>query len=86
MKWALVGASTIASQHMISAIRAQQGHSITSVLSSSDERGRSYADAHDIRRAFTDLNEQLRGDADAVYISTTNEKHFPQAMAAIDAG
>ncbi|WP_375230205.1 Gfo/Idh/MocA family protein [Roseobacter sp. S98] len=86
MKWALVGASTIASQHMIGAIRAQRGHSIASVLSSSDERGRSYADAHEIPRAFTDMNEQLNDDVDAVYISTTNEKHFAQAMAAIEAG
>ncbi|MEM8751258.1 MAG: gfo/Idh/MocA family oxidoreductase, partial [Pseudomonadota bacterium] len=35
MNWGLVGASTIASQHMIGAIRAQIGNTISSVLSSS---------------------------------------------------
>ncbi|WP_298838108.1 Gfo/Idh/MocA family oxidoreductase [uncultured Roseobacter sp.] len=86
MKWALIGASTIASQHMIGAIRAQEGHSVSSVLSSDSNRGSAYADAHDIPEAFTDLDAQLSGDIDAVYISTTNEKHHAQAMAAIAAG
>ena len=71
---------------MIGAIRAQSGNTISSVLSSSDTRGRNYADQHDIPDAFTDLDALLADDIDAVYISTTNEKHFPQAMAAIAAG
>ena len=86
MKWGLIGASTIAAEHMIGAIRAQQGNTISSVLSTSVERGRHYADQHDIPDALTDLDAQLASDIDAVYISTTNEKHFPQAMAAIEAG
>jgi len=86
VKWGLIGASTIASQWMIDAIRAQSGNSISSVLSSNTERGRTYADQHDIPQAETDLGALLGGDIDAVYISTTNEKHFPQAVAAIAAG
>ncbi len=86
MKWGLIGASTIAAQHMIGAIRAQQGNTISSVLSGNLERGNGFADEHGIPNALTDLDAQLAGDIDAVYISTTNEKHFPQAMAAITAG
>lgn len=86
MKWGLIGASTIAAEHMIGAIRAQPGNSIASVLSASAERGRAFADAHGISDAVTDLEAQLASDIDAVYISTTNEKHFPQVMAAIAAG
>lgn len=86
MKWALIGASTIASQWMIGAIRAQSGNQVVSVLSSDAARGEAYAKDHDIPRAFTDLDAQLADDVDAVYISTTNEKHFSQAMAAIAAG
>lgn len=87
MIWGLVGASTIASQYMIDAIRAQAGNSIASVVSSNRERGTAYADKHGIANATTSLDELL-GDAsiDAVYISTTNEKHMPQALAAIAAG
>jgi 1,5-anhydro-D-fructose reductase (1,5-anhydro-D-mannitol-forming) len=87
MRWALVGASTIAAQYMIPAIRAQEGAEILRVVSGSAERGRAYADQHGIAGSGTDLGEAL-GDArvDAVYISTTNEKHLAQAMAAIEAG
>lgn len=87
MNWGLIGASTIASQHMIGAIRAQAGNEVTAVLSSDDVRGKDYADRHGIAQAFTDLDAILSAPAiDAVYISTTNEKHHPQAMAAIAAG
>ncbi len=87
MKWGVIGASTIASQHMISAIRAEDGFEVASVLSSSVERGREYAAAHNIPSSTTDLGEIVNSpDIGAVYISTTNEKHLPQALAAFSAG
>ncbi len=85
LNWGLIGASRIAAGHMINAFR-QTGGTITSVLSSSDERGRAYAAEHGIDQAFTDLDALLATDCNAVYISTTNEKHKDQAMAAIAAG
>nr|WP_272213366.1 Gfo/Idh/MocA family oxidoreductase [Marinicella sp. W31]MDC2879319.1 Gfo/Idh/MocA family oxidoreductase [Marinicella sp. W31] len=87
MKWGLIGASTIASEHMIGAIRAQSGHTVEAVLSSNAERGQAFAARNAILHVFTDLEALLaQPGIDAVYISTTNEKHFPQAMAAIAAG
>ncbi len=86
MKWGLVGASTIASEHMIAAIRAN-GHEIVSVLSGNADRGADYAARHGIPENTTELDALLTAPGiDAVYISTTNEKHHPQALAAIDAG
>lgn len=85
MKWGLIGASTIAAEHMIGAIRANGGD-IRNVMSSSADRAASYAAAHGIPMGLTDLDAVLSDDIDAVYISTTNEKHLPQAMAAIAAG
>ena len=86
MKWGLVGASTIASEHVIGAIRAQ-GHEIASVLSGSAERGADYASRHGIPKSTTDLDALLATPGvEAVYISTTNEKHHGQALAAIAAG
>ncbi len=86
MRWGLIGASNIASSHMIGAIRGAGGD-IQSVLSSSADRAASYAAEHDIPNGYSDLDAVLENDAiDAVYISTTNEKHFAQAMAAIAAG
>lgn len=86
MRWGLIGASTIASQYMIDAMRATGGE-VRSVLSSDRDRARDYAAQHGIPGAYHDLDALLSDpDLDAVYISTTNEKHFPQAMAAIAAG
>lgn len=84
MRWGLIGASTIAAEHMIGAIRASGGE-IATVLSSNADRAASYAAEHKISMGVTDLNAAMDG-VDAVYISTTNEKHLPQAMAAINAG
>lgn len=87
MNWGLIGASTIASQFMINAIRSQDDHDVLSVLSSSEKRGREYARSHQIPHSFSDLADLLADpEIDAVYISTTNEKHKDQALAAIAAG
>ena len=87
MKWALIGASRIAAGHMIKAFRAQPGGAVTAVLSADAQRGAAYAETHGIDRSFDDLDTMLaEADCDAVYISTTNEKHFEQALAAIAAG
>ncbi|MEO1681417.1 MAG: Gfo/Idh/MocA family oxidoreductase [Pseudomonadota bacterium] len=87
MRWALIGASRIASSYMIEAIRAQDGAEVTAVLSSDATRGAGYAKTHGIPESYTDLDKLLaEASADAVYISTTNEKHHAQAMASIAAG
>lgn len=87
MRWGLIGASTIASQYMINAIKQQHGHEIKTVLSSSAGRAKEYSITHGIA-CHTDNLGQLLADEEigAVYISTTNEKHKDQALAAIAAG
>ncbi len=87
MRWALIGASTIASEHVIGAIRSTEGGEIVRVVSGSPERGAEYARTHDIPASGTSVEEAVSdASVDAVYISTTNEKHFAQAMAAVEAG
>lgn len=87
MNWIFVGASSIAAQYMIAAVRTQRGHDVSWVVSGAPDRVASYATGHGIAHATTDLNQALSDDgAGAVYISSTNEKHCAQAMAAIAAG
>ena len=86
VKWGLIGASTIARQFMINAIRAQPNNEIAAVMSSSPERATAYAKENGIPLAVSTLDELLGSDIDAVYISTTNELHLEQALAAITAG
>ncbi len=85
--WGLVGASTIAREWMIGAIRAQPGHEVVAVMSSDAKRGAAFAAEHGIATAYTSIDALLANPAvDAVYVSTTNELHAAQAIAAARAG
>jgi 1,5-anhydro-D-fructose reductase (1,5-anhydro-D-mannitol-forming) len=85
--WGLIGASTIAREWMIDAIRAQPGGEIVAVLSSDAERGRRFAAENRIAASYTRLDDLLADpEVDSVYISTTNELHCPQTLAAAAAG
>jgi 1,5-anhydro-D-fructose reductase (1,5-anhydro-D-mannitol-forming) len=86
LRWGLIGASDIASTRIIPALR-RLGQDPIAVLSSSSERGTTFAVQNDIRFSYTNLDVMLgRDDIDAVYISTTNELHAQQAIAAAKAG
>jgi len=85
MRWGLIGASNIAARHMIEAFRAAGGE-VAAVFSADAARGRAFAETHDIPRAADSVDDLLAADIDAVYISTTNEKHCAQALAAVAAG
>lgn len=81
--WGLVGASTIAREYVIPAINAQPNSHAIGVLSGDVERGRQYAADNQLSRAYESLDEMLADPAiDAVFISTTNEKHKVQTLAA----
>ena len=87
MRWALVGASTIASDHMIGALRGVEFGKIDWLVSGSAQHGGAYAQRHSIPNLTTDLDVMLRDKGvQAVYISSTNEKHYGQALACIAAG
>ncbi len=86
VRWGLIGASTIAREWVIGAIRATGGE-VVSVMSTSPERARSYAAENNIGKHVSDLDALLSDpEIDAVYISTTNELHCVQAIAAARAG
>lgn len=86
VRWGFVGASTIAREHMIAAVRAS-GHDVVAITSGSAERARAYAHEHGIARAHESLESLLADPAvEAVYISSTNEKHCAQVLAAAAAG
>ena len=85
--WALIGASTIAREWMLGAIRAQAGNAVVAVMSRDAARGAAFAAANNIASAYTSIDAVLADPAvDAVYISTTNQWHAQQAIAAAAAG
>lgn len=87
MGWGLIGASTIAKEHMVNAINAQAGHHVQAVFSTSQERAEQFASVAGINKAYDSL-EALLADPQVhiVYISTTNELHYSQVLAAAAAG
>ncbi len=85
--WGLIGASNIASQHMIDAIRAQSGHEVVAVMSSSAQRAQDFAEKHRVAGVYSELSALLADPAvQVVYVSTTNELHHGQVLAAAAAG
>jgi 1,5-anhydro-D-fructose reductase (1,5-anhydro-D-mannitol-forming) len=86
VRWGLIGASTIARQFMINAIRAQADGEVAAVMSSNPERAKVYAGENGIPLGVSTLDALLGAGIDAVYISTTNELHLEQGLAAIKAG
>jgi 1,5-anhydro-D-fructose reductase (1,5-anhydro-D-mannitol-forming) len=85
LRWGLIGASDIAAMRVIDAIRTSGG-SVEGVVSGSPDRAHEFAAIHGLPRATSNLDELLGWDIGAVYISSTNDKHFEQACRALRAG
>lgn len=86
MNWGLVGASSIAAQHVVPAIR-RAGGTIRAVHSHSAEHGARFARAHGIPVATTSLEELLKDrGVQAVYVSSVNALHAEQVEQAAAAG
>ncbi len=85
--WGLIGASNIAREWMIGAIRSQPGNEVVAVMSTDPARAQQYAQANQIPKSYHAVDALLADPAiGAVYISTTNELHKAQALAAAAAG
>jgi 1,5-anhydro-D-fructose reductase (1,5-anhydro-D-mannitol-forming) len=85
IRWGLIGATVIGREWMIGAIR-EAGGEIVAVMSTDAARGRAYADEFGIPRSVTAVPDLLSAGVDAVYISTTNERHRAETIAAAEAG
>jgi 1,5-anhydro-D-fructose reductase (1,5-anhydro-D-mannitol-forming) len=85
LRWGLIGASTIAREWMIEAIRGADGE-VVAVMSGDPDRAKRFAGENEIATATTGLDALLGSGIDAVYISTTNEHHCAQTLAAAAAG
>ena len=87
IKWGLIGASNIAKQWLCASINKHPDCEVVSVYSRNEGRAVAFAKELGLQRQFTSLTEFLADPGiDAVYISTTNEKHHDEAIAAAKAG
>src|SRR6516225_6562075 len=87
LRWALIGASDIAKTRVINAINSQPNSRVDAVFSSNADRANAYAAENKIPKAYNNLKTLLDDpEIDVVYISTTNDLHRDQALAAASAG
>jgi 1,5-anhydro-D-fructose reductase (1,5-anhydro-D-mannitol-forming) len=85
--WGFIGASTWARRYLVPAVRATPGAEPVAVFSTSGERGRRFAWDCGLRRSHTSLEALLEDpELDVVYVSTTNDLHATQVIAAAAAG
>lgn len=85
--WGFIGASTIAREHMVGAVRAQPGHEVVAVASGDASRAQRFAQENGIAKGYGSVDALLADPAvQVVYISSTNDQHLAQALAAIAAG
>ena len=85
--WGLIGVSNIARQYMINAINAHADAEVIGVVSSSPDRAAAYAREQKLAKHYETLDDLLSDpEISCVYISTTNEQHHDQAIAAAHAG
>ena len=87
VRWGMIGAGTIGREWMADAIAAQPDGELRGVASSDPDRARAFASEKSIPVVYDSVDALLADpEIDAVYISTTNEWHKPQALAAAAAG
>jgi 1,5-anhydro-D-fructose reductase (1,5-anhydro-D-mannitol-forming) len=85
VRWGLIGATVIGREWMIDAIR-QAGGDIVAVMSTDPARGRAYAHEFGIPQSVSGTPGLFSAEVEAVYISTTNERHRAETSAAAKAG
>jgi len=85
--WAYLGASTMVRDVMDPVLHRIPGGTARGVLSASPGRGAAFAAEFGLPRAYATLDEALADPSvDAVYVSTTNDRHAAQVVAAARAG
>ena len=86
MRWGFIGASNIA-ERVVASLRKLPGQEFVGVVSRGAERAQQFATQQGFAQAHTELERFLNeGRFDAVYVSSTNEQHCAQTLAALAAG
>ena len=87
VRWAIIGASQIARSWVADAIKSVPDSELVAVVSRDAARARVFADKFGIPRIATTLQALLaESEIDAVYVSTSNERHCQATLEAAAAG
>lgn len=85
-RWGLVGTGRMA-ETLAETMAAMPNSEVVGVVSASLSRAQEFASRHGIGRAFNSVTSLLAGaETDAVYVCGTNDRHHPDALAALASG
>lgn len=85
LKLGIIGTNFVV-DWLCDAVDSSEGIVNHAVYSRTIERGTEFAAKHSIPNIYTDMEEFLSSDIDAVYIASPNFLHGPQAIAAMNHG
>lgn len=85
VKFGIIGTNFV-SDWLADAVAAVDCATVSAVYSRTEEKGSAFAAAHDIPTVYTDMEEFLCSDIDAVYIASPNMLHMEHTLKAVAHG
>ena len=87
IRWGFIGCGEVTEKKSGPAFNEVEGSKVVAVMSRSENKARSYAERHRIRKWYTDAQELIDDpDVNAVYIATPPSSHATFALMAMKAG
>lgn len=87
INWGFIGCGEVTEKKSGPAFNEVKGSQVVAVMSRSENKARSYAERHHVRKWYTDASELIEDpDVNAVYIATPPSSHATFAIMAMRAG
>ena len=87
INWGFIGCGEVTEKKSGPAFNEVEGSQVVAVMSRSENKARSYAERHHVRKWYTDASELIEDpDVNAVYIATPPSSHATVAIMAMRAG
>ena len=87
INWGFIGCGEVTEKKSGPAFNEVEGSQVVAVMSRSEQKARSYAERHNIRKWYTDAQELIDDpDVNAIYIATPPSSHATFAIMAMHAG
>lgn len=87
INWGFIGCGEVTEKKSGPAFNEVEGSQVVAVMSRSENKARSYAERHHVRKWYTDASELIEDpDVNAIYIATPPSSHATFAIMAMRAG
>jgi predicted dehydrogenase len=86
LRWGVAGCGKFSEGSLIPALRLLRKSTLNSVFSNQGQRAKFIAEKFGIAESFSNIDDFLKSDIDAVYIGSANADHYEQVLKAARAG